>query len=76
MVLFALGSLVAGAATSEEMLIGGRVLQGVGGAALLSLSLALTSAAFPPELQPRALGIWAAVSAVALARRAARRAAC
>ena len=67
MALFALGSLVAGAATSEEMLIGGRVLQGVGGAALLSLSLALTSAAFPPELQPRALGIWAAVSAVALA---------
>ncbi len=67
MALFALGSLVAGAATSEEMLVGGRVLQGIGGAALLSLSLALTSAAFPPELRPRALGIWAAVSAVALA---------
>ena len=67
MVLFAVGSLVAGAAGTEEVLVAGRVLQGVGGAALLSLSLALTTAAFPPELQPRALGIWAAVSAVALA---------
>ena len=67
MALFAIGSLVAGAAGTEEVLVAGRVLQGVGGAALLSLSLALTTAAFPPELQARALGIWAAVSAVALA---------
>ena len=49
MALFALGSLVAGAATSEEMLVGGRVLQGIGGAALLSLSLALTSARSRPS---------------------------
>ena len=61
------GRCIAGAAGTEELLIAGRVVQGVGGSALLSLSLALTCAAFPPELQPRALGIWAAVSAVALA---------
>ncbi len=67
MALFGVGSLIAGAAGTEELLIAGRVVQGVGGSALLSLSLALTCAAFPPELQPRALGIWAAVSAVALA---------
>jgi MFS family permease len=34
---------------------------------MLSLSLALVCNAFPPAEQPRALGIWAAVSAVALA---------
>ena len=49
------------------MLIGGRVLQGVGAAPMLSLSLAIVCNAFPAAEQPRALGIWAAVSAVALA---------
>ncbi len=43
------------------------MLQGAGAAPMLSLSLALVCNAFPAEEQPRALGIWAAVSAVALA---------
>jgi len=67
MVLFAVGSVVSGAAGSQEALILGRVLQGAGAAPMLSLSLALVCNAFPSEEQPRALGIWAAVSAVALA---------
>jgi MFS family permease len=49
------------------MLIIGRVLQAVGAAPVLSLSLAIVCNAFPSSEQPRALGIWAAVSAVALA---------
>ena len=49
------------------MLIGGRVLQGVGAAPVLSLSLAIVCNVFPASEQPRALGIWAAVSAIALA---------
>ncbi len=67
MVLFAVGSVVSGAAASQEALIAGRVLQGAGAAPMLSLSLALVCNAFPSAEQPRALGIWAAVSAVALA---------
>ena len=67
MVAFAVGSVISGSADSEGMLIAGRVVQGIGGAALLSLSLALTAHAFPDEQQARALGIWAAVSAIALA---------
>ena len=67
MAIFAAGSVVAGAAGTEEVLIAGRVIQGVGGAALLSLSLAITAHAFPDASQARALGVWAAVSAVALA---------
>lgn len=67
MVAFAIGSVISGSAGSEGMLIAGRVAQGIGGAALLSLSLALTAHAFPPAQQARALGIWAAVSAIALA---------
>jgi EmrB/QacA subfamily drug resistance transporter len=67
MVLFAVGSIVSGAAGDQDALILGRVLQGAGAAPMLSLSLALVCNVFPSEEQPRALGIWAAVSAVALA---------
>jgi EmrB/QacA subfamily drug resistance transporter len=67
MVLFALGSIVSGAAGDQDALILGRVLQGAGAAPMLSLSLALVCNVFPAAEQPRALGIWAAVSAVALA---------
>jgi EmrB/QacA subfamily drug resistance transporter len=67
MVLFAVGSVVSGAAGDQVALIVGRVLQGAGAAPMLSLSLALVCNVFAAEEQPRALGIWAAVSAVALA---------
>ena len=65
--VFAAGSVVSGAAAGQETLILGRVLQGMGAAPMLPLSLALVCNVFPPAEQPRALGIWAAVSAVALA---------
>ncbi len=67
MALFAVGSVVSGAAGDQDMLILGRVLQGAGAAPMLPLSLALVCNVFPSEEQPRALGIWAAVSAIALA---------
>src|SRR5262245_35573240 len=67
MVLFAAGSVVSGAAGDQDALILGRVLQGAGAAPMLSLSLALVCNVFPAREQARALGIWAAVSAVALA---------
>jgi EmrB/QacA subfamily drug resistance transporter len=66
MAVFAFGSVVSGAAGDQVGLIVGRVLQGAGAAPMLSLSLALVCNAFPSAQQPRALGIWAAVSAVAL----------
>jgi len=67
MAVFAAGSILSGAAGDEGALIAGRVLQGAGAAPMLALSLALVANAFAPDQQPRALGIWAAVSAVALA---------
>jgi EmrB/QacA subfamily drug resistance transporter len=67
MAVFAAGSVVSGAAGDQLGLIAGRVLQGAGAAPMLSLSLALVCNAFSDEQQPRALGIWAAVSALALA---------
>lgn len=67
LLLFGAGSVLSGAAQDPQMLIGGRVLQGVGAAPMLTLSLALVCNVFPSAEQPRALGIWAAVSAIALA---------
>jgi EmrB/QacA subfamily drug resistance transporter len=65
--VFAAGSVLSGAASSEVGLVLGRIVQGVGAAAMLPLSLAIVSDAFSARQQPRALGIWAAVSAMALA---------
>jgi EmrB/QacA subfamily drug resistance transporter len=64
--VFAAGSILSAIAWSEEALICGRIVQGAGAAALLPLSIALVAAAFPRAQQPRAFGIWAAVSAIAL----------
>jgi EmrB/QacA subfamily drug resistance transporter len=66
MCVFALGSVLSGAAGGELTLICGRVLQGVGAAPMLPLSLAIVCNAFPASRQARALGIWAGISAVAL----------
>jgi EmrB/QacA subfamily drug resistance transporter len=66
MCVFAAGSVLAGAAGDESILICGRVLQGIGAAPMLPLSLAIVCNAFPAEQQARALGIWAGISAVAL----------
>jgi EmrB/QacA subfamily drug resistance transporter len=67
MLVFAVGSGVSGAAGGELTLICGRVLQGIGAAPMLPLSLAIVCNAFPASEQARALGIWAGISAVALA---------
>src|SRR3954465_12927594 len=65
-VVFAIGAVVAALSTSEEMLIGARLIQGVGGSAMFALSLAIASNAFPPERQATAVGIWAAISSIGL----------
>jgi EmrB/QacA subfamily drug resistance transporter len=67
MAVFGAGSVLAALAGDDAVLVAARVIQGAGGAAMLSLSLAIVSHAFPAEEQGRALGIWAAVSALALA---------
>src|SRR3954469_10237887 len=49
--VFGLGSLVSGAAGDELTLICGRVLQGIGAAPMLPLSLAIVCNAFPRKEQ-------------------------
>jgi EmrB/QacA subfamily drug resistance transporter len=65
--IFAAGSILSGAAWGEGAIVAGRIVQGAGAAAILPLSLAIVTDAFPGEQQARALGIWTAVSSLALA---------
>jgi EmrB/QacA subfamily drug resistance transporter len=68
LVLFVLGSLLCGLAPTLDWLLFGRVVQGVGAAALLPGSLSVLVAAFPePRERAQAIGLWAGVSGVALA---------
>jgi len=66
-VVFACASLFAGAATSGGMMIGARMLQGVGGAMILPTSLSLVNANFRGRERPIAFGIWGSVIAGAAA---------
>jgi EmrB/QacA subfamily drug resistance transporter len=66
MILFGLGSVLSGAAGDQSTLILGRLLQGVGAAPMLPLSLAIVCNVFPSDQQARALGTWAAISAIGL----------
>jgi EmrB/QacA subfamily drug resistance transporter len=65
--VFTLSSLVCGLATSGETLIGARTVQGVGAALMMPATLSIISATFPPHQRGMAIGIWAGVSAMALA---------
>jgi EmrB/QacA subfamily drug resistance transporter len=61
--IFTLASLLCGAAQSQEMLIGARFVQGIGGAMTSAVILGMIVAMFPqPGEQARAIGIYAFVA--------------
>ena len=49
------------------MLIGARVVQGLGAAMMNPATLSIITVTFPPQQRGTAIGIWAGVSALALA---------
>jgi EmrB/QacA subfamily drug resistance transporter len=65
--VFTLSSLACGLAPSAEFLIGARAVQGVGAALMNPATLSIITATFPPKERGQAIGIWAGVSALALA---------
>ncbi|HEX3254981.1 MAG TPA: MFS transporter [Gaiellaceae bacterium] len=67
LVIFTLASLFCGLATSAGWLIGARVVQGAGSALMNPATLSIITATFPPKQRGMAIGIWAGVSAMALA---------
>jgi EmrB/QacA subfamily drug resistance transporter len=67
LVIFTVASLFCGLAASAGWLIGARVVQGVGSALMNPATLSIITATFPPRQRGMAIGIWAGVSAMALA---------
>ncbi len=65
--IFTLASLACGLAPSASFLIGARAVQGVGAALMNPATLSIITATFPPRERGQAIGIWAGVSALALA---------
>jgi EmrB/QacA subfamily drug resistance transporter len=64
--LFAGASVACALAPDVGWLIAARVVQGAGAALVMPLALALLSTAFPPLLRPKALGVFAGVSGLAV----------
>lgn len=66
--VFTVASVLCSLAPSVGWLVAGRVLQGIGAAALSPASLALLAAAFPvPHERVKAIGLWAGLSGIGLA---------
>jgi EmrB/QacA subfamily drug resistance transporter len=65
--VFAAASAAAALAPNVGVLIGARAVQGVGAALIMPLALALLSAAFPPEKRGAAIGIFSAITGIAVA---------
>lgn len=65
--LFSVASALCALATTPELLIAARALQGVGGAAVMPLSLALLAGAVPANKRNLAIGIWGGVAGLGIA---------
>ncbi|MFL5955524.1 MAG: MFS transporter [Gaiellaceae bacterium] len=65
--VFTGASLACGLAPNGGFLVGARIVQGLGGALMNPATLSIISATFAPRERGRAIGIWAGVSALALA---------
>jgi len=67
LVIFTGASLWCGLAGGAASLIAARTVQGVGAALMNPATLSIITATFPPRQRGMAIGIWAGVSALALA---------
>jgi EmrB/QacA subfamily drug resistance transporter len=67
LVIFTASSFFCGFANTATVLIAARVVQGVGAAMMNPATLSIITATFPPRQRGMAIGIWAGVSALALA---------
>jgi len=67
LVIFTVSSLVCGLSSSAPELIGARAVQGVGSALMMPATLSIITATFAARERGMAIGVWAGVSAMALA---------
>ena len=67
LVVFTLGSLLAGAAPTLELLIAARLVQAIGGGALVPVATSAASHLFTGQSRPRALGVVGALTFLGMA---------
>jgi EmrB/QacA subfamily drug resistance transporter len=67
MALFGLASLASAYANSPAQLIGARALMGIGGAAILPVTLSIIANVFDPRERAKAIGFWAGAVGLAVA---------
>jgi EmrB/QacA subfamily drug resistance transporter len=67
LIVFTAASLACGLANSDTTLIAARTIQGVGAALMNPATLSIITATFPSRQRGMAIGIWAGISAMALA---------
>jgi EmrB/QacA subfamily drug resistance transporter len=60
--VFALGSTLAAFASGSGVLIGARVVMGLGAAFVMPATLSILNAVFPPQERPQAIAAWSAVT--------------
>jgi EmrB/QacA subfamily drug resistance transporter len=65
--VFTGASALCAVSSSPETLIAARALQGIGGAALMPLSLAILVGSVSPRLRPFAIGVWGGVAGLGVA---------
>ncbi len=65
--VFGASSLAIGLAPNDAVLVGFRAVQGIGAAFMMPATLSIITQAFPAEQRGTAIGMWAGVSALALA---------
>jgi MFS family permease len=66
LIVFALGSTAAAFASGTGMLIGARVVMGLGAAFVMPATLSILNAVFPPKERPQAIAAWSAVTGVGI----------
>jgi EmrB/QacA subfamily drug resistance transporter len=66
LIVFALGSLGASLTSSTGILIGARVVMGLGAAFVMPATLSILNAVFPPKERPQAIAAWSAVAGVGI----------
>jgi EmrB/QacA subfamily drug resistance transporter len=62
--VFIAASLLAGAASTVDVLIAARALQGIGAAVMVPLTLTLVVEAYPPARHGWAIGVWSGIAAL------------
>lgn len=64
--LFTAGSFLCGISPNENLLILSRIIQGIGGGALMPIGMAIVTRVFPREQRGTALGFWSIAAAASV----------